>query len=161
MIVLDNNALVYLYRPEENQEIEHRKMQCIFDDAKSKKETFGVPAPALAEFLIGEPNPMKRQEFLSKFDGKIFHLLPFDNKSAVMCAVVHDKLGKIRINASDNKTRQDIKVDRQIIAIAVANRATLFISNDKQAASCATTMGLNAITIADIKLPENPQPELF
>ncbi|MCG9766886.1 hypothetical protein L1D53_25910, partial [Vibrio alginolyticus] len=81
MIVLDNNALVYLYRPEENQEIEHRKMQYIFDDAKSRKETFGVPAPALAEFLIGEPNPMKRQEFLSKFDGKIFHLLPFDNKS--------------------------------------------------------------------------------
>lgn len=27
MIVLDNNALVYLYRPEENQEIEHHKKQ--------------------------------------------------------------------------------------------------------------------------------------
>ena len=40
MIVLDNNALVFLYRPAENQEVEHQKMQYIFDNAKKDKAIF-------------------------------------------------------------------------------------------------------------------------
>lgn len=161
MIVLDNNALVFLYRPTEHQEIEHQKMQYIFDEAKKNKENFGVPAPVIAEFLIGESNPIKRQEFLSKFDGKLFRVLDFDAKSAIMCALVHDELKKKLQNIDRNTPKQEVKVDRQVIAIAKANNAKLFICNDKQAVNSAKILGLNALTIADIELPENPQGQLF
>lgn len=161
MIVLDNNALVFLYRPAKNQEVEHQKMQYIFDNAKKDKAIFGVPAPVVAEFLIGEPNPVKRQEFLSKFSGKLFRVLDFDAKSAIMCAWVHDELAKKRMNVDKNKTRQEIKIDKQIIAIAKANNASLLICNDAKAASWAREIGLNAQTMADIVIPENLQQNLF
>lgn len=161
MIVLDNNALVFLYRPAENQEVEHQKMQYIFDNAKKDKAIFGVPAPVVAEFLIGEPNPVKRQEFLSKFSGKLFRVLDFDAKSAIMCAWVHDELKQKIQNIDKNTPRQGAKIDRQILAIVKANNASLFICNDRQVANWAREIGLNAQTMADIVIPENLQQSLF
>ncbi|UOP00561.1 hypothetical protein [Kingella potus] len=88
MIVLDNNALVFLYRPEGGQEDHSIRMKHLFECQKEQGGIFGIPAPVLSEFLIGEPSPAKRQEFLQLFGAKsrIFKILPFDMKSAVPSA---------------------------------------------------------------------------
>lgn len=163
MIVLDTNALVFLYRPNHDQEQLHDRMAHLFDTAKNSSQVLGIPAPVLAEFLIGEPTAEGRQNFLNLFNRKnrVFKLLPFDLKSATVCAVVSGHLSS-NPNELGKTERQKIKIDRQILAIALSNQASQIISHDKQLLSAAAAFGnIRAIDIQDLPLPEPPQPQLF
>ncbi|WP_027008591.1 nucleic acid-binding protein [Conchiformibius kuhniae] len=167
MIVLDNNALVFLYRPAGGQQDLHHKMQYLFDEQKRAKKTFGIPAPALAEFLIGEPNPAKRQEFLSLFSGKskVYQILDFDMKSSVMCTMISDIMNN-RPNECSKEPRQKVKVDRQILAIAISNKAKLIISNDKGLLNAARYLAeqqfkIQAVDVSEITVPVETQSTLF
>lgn len=167
MIVLDNNALVFLHRPNNDQQDLHYKMQYLFDEQKQAKKTFGIPAPALAEFLIGEPDPVKRQAFLTLFGNKsrVYQILDFDMKSSVMSAFISDKMNS-RPNESSKEPRQKIKVDWQILAIAISNQAKTIISNDKGLLSAAKFLAeqgfkIKAMDITEIDIPANEQGSLF
>ncbi|MGF6149012.1 Uncharacterised protein [Kingella potus] len=162
MIVLDNNALVFLYRPEGGQEDHSIRMKHLFECQKEQGGIFGIPAPVLSEFLIGEPSPAKRQEFLQLFGAKsrIFKILPFDMKSAAVCAIISDRLKNLP-NEESKEPRQKIKIDRQIIAIALSNSAQSVISHDKNLLNTAARLDLKAMSVEDIELPPEMQPGLF
>lgn len=162
MIVLDNNALVFLYRPTDNQFNQSEKMKYIFEQQKAKKGVFGIPAPVLAEFLIGEPNIARRQEFLSFFSGKnkVFQLLPFDLKSATLCAIIADRLNSLP-NEGQKEPRQKIKVDRQIIAIAMSNGVKQLISSDHGLIKSAQNLSCPVLNLDEMSIPEKTQPDLF
>ena len=163
MIVLDNNALVFLYRPDAEQAGLREKMQYLFDSGKEKGSIFGIPAPVLSEFLIGEHNPAARRNFLQLFGSKsrVFQILPFDMKSAVACAAVADILNERLPNQAGVESRQKIKVDRQILAIAVSNGAETIVSHDRGLLNAAKALDLDALAIDEIAVPPEAQPDLF
>lgn len=160
MIIFDNNALVYLYRPAEDQSELSKKMKFVFSQLKEQKKSFGVPAPVLGEFLIGTKDAKQRQEFLAFFSAKsrIYELLSFDLKSAILSAVISDKLNSSSHEDKSSVARQIIKVDRQILAIAMSNNAEKIITNDKNLINSARELDLEAIPINDIEIPPSPKP---
>lgn len=61
---------------------------------------------------------------------------------------------RLRITAAD-QPYQRVKVDRQIVAIAITNNATKLISADEGLIAIALEAGLNAQRVSDLPLPDS------
>jgi len=122
----------------------------------AQRSYVGVPAPAFAEFLV--KSDAATAAILLTFERKAaLRILPFDRKAAVQCALLDraaHATGKKRGSAAQNAPWQKIKVDRQIVAIALANNAELIVAQDGDIPSIAADAGVPATTIESLELPE-------
>jgi len=88
-----------------------------------------IPSPVVHEFLTGLPTEVKSEtiEVLSK----MFYIPSFDLSSAVLAAELDANRGEMKEIKSDyGLMRQQIKVDTQIIAIAIMHQATEIVTDD-------------------------------
>lgn len=82
-----------------------------------------MPTPVIAEFTAHDFNK-RRMQLLAYEHNKIL-TGTFDKKAALICGELSSKLHK---DPDDDKQR--VKVDLQIIAIAIANEAEILLSED-------------------------------
>jgi hypothetical protein len=124
------------------------------DDAR---EQVVIPAPALAECLVTDGTDM--QDVLATIHGSAFiRIEGFDERAAVELAM---RLRAAR-KAGDPKeglriTKNEMKFDRQIVAIALVNEASVLYSDDKGVAAFARACGLTVKGVVDLRIPVTQQ----
>ena len=116
-----------------------------------------IPAPALAEALCFVRPPASYIEMIQDFE--CIELVGFDAKSALEYAETIQ-------NAKDSGDKrsgvpgdwQQVKMDRQIVAIAKAHGAQKFYTGDKAQTKFAVLAGLEVVHTWDLPLsPERAQ----
>ena len=122
MVMVDNNFLIRL--------VDDNQTYRIFLQSLERSEiSLGLPTPVVAEFLVKDNN-YERATFLSKVNS-FTQNFDFDMKSALLSAEIFRDLLDIGYIQENNSERQVIKVDIQIISIAVANRVSKLYTADK------------------------------
>jgi predicted nucleic acid-binding protein len=165
-LAVDANFLVALVDPELNPD-DRARIDHLLARVDKAKSLIVIPMPALAEFLVGADQA--GIEVMNKLERKAFiDLAPFDRAAAFECAqldraaigggALAAKQG--RNNGSGKKDGVDahwqkIKIDRQIVAIAKARGALLIVSRDDGVRSNALRVGIQALTVQELELPES------
>jgi predicted nucleic acid-binding protein len=160
MIIFDANVLISLSTGGEADETVER-ITGLVQDLVSAKTVIGVPAPAWAEYLCGTGlgtsgviDVLKRRSAI--------RILAFDEVAATELAVIDQatraKGGK---KGASKAHWQKIKVDRQILAIARVQGATLIYTEDDNLVAEATRIGVAVSRISTIPLkPKQNQLDL-
>ena len=151
MIVFDANILITLATEEETHETYERIAGLIQDDVTAKT-VIGIPATAWAEFLCGTDiatsgivNAMKKRSAIL--------ILPFDEVSAFETPLIHrgaQAIGKKKGAAT--APWQQVKIDRQILAIARQNGVRTIYTDDDNMIAEASRLGIDAIRPSEIPL---------
>lgn len=122
MVMVDNNFLIRL--------VDDNQTYRIFLQSLERSEiSLGLPTPVVAEFLVKDDN-YERATFLSKVNS-FTQTFDFDMKSALVSAEIFRNLLDIGYIKENNRERQVIKVDIQIISITLANRVSRLYTADK------------------------------
>ncbi|MBT9527086.1 MAG: PIN domain-containing protein [Rhizobacter sp.] len=163
-VAVDTNFLVALLDDKLNADDRARLDDFIAKIEKGKGKLI-VPMPVLAEFLAGADHAgLEHADALER--RAYVEIAPFDRKSATECALLESAaFGRAAVakekgeDASaakkDSKTasRQKVKVDRQIVAIAKAFGAKTIISNDGDVRTHALRAGISHLYLRDLPLP--------
>ena len=172
MIVLDATAFMLLVHrdakpptdPQTGVAVAHVGERFAFLEQEIQRtgETILIPAPALAEVLVGlEDSGPSVIDRLSR--SARFKIADFDTMAAVELAT----MTREAIRAGDKKGGsaspwQKVKIDRQIIAIARTKGATKIYSDDEGLAKFASNLGIEVIPSWSMPLPPtDPQQGLF
>lgn len=161
MIVVDNNVLVQIAT------YNHPKTAAALEAfLKQRGHTIGIPTPVLAEYLAYDFTGRYAQFFANH---GMHQILEFDTKSAMRCGQItckyHDIKAVLFATQKEQPARQKVKVDLQILAIALANNASVLISDDphiatyvRELAGAAKIQVLTSMDICDMQ-PAEPQQE--
>ena len=143
LIILDTNALITLLTIDKNQ-AEYKNLVAFLNQAK--QFSIALPMPVISEFIAGDNNEARSLSLL-KPNSK-FKNLDFDAKAALSAAKVYRDYRNLPKNRKSQDSRQKVKVDIQIIGIALANNATAIISHDHGLKTVVSELGL-ALAVYD------------
>lgn len=143
LIILDTNALITLLTIDKNQ-AEYKNLVAFLNQAK--QFSIALPMPVISEFIAGDNNEARSLSLL-KPNSK-FKNLDFDAKAALSAAKVYRDYRNLPKNRKSQDPRQKVKVDIQIIGIALANNATAIISHDHGLKTVVSELGL-ALAVYD------------
>lgn len=161
MIVVDNNVLVQIATY--NNPKTAAALEAFL---KQHGHTIGIPTPVLAEYLA--------HDFTGRYAQYLAHhgmhqILDFDFKSAMLCGNITskylDRKTAIFVEHTEQPAWQKVKVDLQILAIALANNASMLISDDPHIATYVRELTgaikIQVLTSVDICSMQqaNPQQE--
>lgn len=154
IVAIDTNCLV-AWAPTRSGKPDRLRLDHLLSQVAAVGGRIIIPAPVFAEFLVGIDD--SAADWLDSLDRrKAIYVAPFDKRAAFECSLL-DKaalgLGDKRGGRTD--AWQHIKIDRQIVAIARVQQATMLVSNDDGLRSTATTAGLTARRIGELELPES------
>lgn len=171
MIAIDSTFFPYLLKhktrvpvdPSTGNLVEHleERIDLLLETLQEDGETIIIPAPALSEFLVlAKDDGPKYLEALNK--NPLFDIKPFDQMAAIELAAMRIKSEKaLSKNAikrqSPAETRAKISFDRQIVAIAIVNRAHTIYSEDEGVAKFATANQLRVVRVWDLPRPRETQ----
>lgn len=120
-----------------------------------------IPTPVLSEVLVnaGAAAPAYL-DLLAR--SSCLQVVDFDQRAAVeLAAIVRQAMVAGDLRGGSASPRQKIKVDRQIVATAKVNRASVIYSDDADMARFGQRAGLRVVTTAELPLPpEQAQAEL-
>ena len=122
MVMVDSNFLIKLVNDNQTYRI-------FLQSLERSEISLGLPTPVVADFLVKDNN-YERATFLSKVNS-FTQTFDLDMKSALLSAEIFRDLLDIGYIKENNSERQVIKVDIQIISIAVANRVSKLYTADK------------------------------
>ncbi len=151
MIIFDANILVTLATAEETDEV-YERLTGLVQDLVATKTIIGVPAPAWAEFLCGTDvaiagiiSAMKKRSAI--------RVLAYDEVSAFETAMIHSAtMAKGKKKGASQAPWQQVKVDRQILAIARQYGAKTIYTDDDNMIAEAARLGIDAIRSGEIPL---------
>ena len=125
----------------------------LIDNLEKSRTKILIPTPALSEILVraGTAGP----QYLAHINSSsVFRVVPFDERAAVeVAAMTHDALKSGDKRAGGEGAWTKIKYDRQIVAIAKAERVITIYSDDGNVRKFGTSAGLSVIRIAELPLP--------
>ena len=162
MVAFDNTILSLLLFPDaelqegpDGQKVEHARERVLglIESLEAGREQVAIPSPALAEVLVTEGADV--QDILTTLRGSAFiRIESFDERAAVELAM---RLREAR-KAGDQRESQPItknamKFDRQIVAIALVSGATVLYSDDVAVAKFAASCGLTVKRVVDLPIP--------
>jgi predicted nucleic acid-binding protein len=164
-IAVDANFLVALVDPNLSADDRARLDHFVASVDRAKCQIV-IPMPALAEFLVGADSA--GLEAINKLERKAYiDLAPFDRAAAFECAQIDraalgGRTATPKLNVKSPNTKKDgvraswqqIKIDRQIVAIAKARGAQWILSGDSSVRGNALRVGIQAFTIAELDLPD-------
>src|SRR5258708_16379442 len=152
MVAFDASVLIKLLGQKTTAE-DKKKLDYLVHTLTESRVQVLIPTPALAEYLArGGKAACEVLEEIRK--RSIFRIAPFDQRSAVECAVAIDR----DLTAGDKRaglggTWAKVKFDRQIVAIAKANGVRQIYSEDGDVKKLAKHEGIVVLGTADIDLP--------
>lgn len=137
IVCLDTHILIWALRdiPPGEEDESGLRAQALLALLEKDKHTVLIPSPVLSEFLLGveeERQPEIAQEITRRFE-----VVPFDAAAAVATASLWVRKNGGRSLSSTvgasvgNTPRQAIKVDFQILGIAISRRAEVIYSHDR------------------------------
>lgn len=156
MVVFDATFLMLFLDPKiKNGVGNNLRVDHLVDSLTKSRERIIVPTPALSELLVGAGDAAPQYlDILNR--SAHFRIEPFSTKAAVEAAAAirdakakGDKRGK-GIDASWAK----VKFDRQIVAIAKVNGASIIYSDDDDVTKLCQPAGITVIALKD--LPDPP-----
>jgi predicted nucleic acid-binding protein len=117
-----------------------------------------IPTPVLWEFLTVAPD--KRLPEIAR--SPHFQIGDFDFRAAIEAAAVLNRDLRRRGGKRQGLTKswQQIKVDRQIVAIAKVNGAEAIYSTDHDLTKLAKASGIEVVHLVDLEIPA-PKTPLF
>jgi hypothetical protein len=171
-VAVDANFLIALRDPKLSEDDRTRLDHLIAMIERSRGQLI-VPMPALAEFLVGADRA--GLEYVNKLERRAWvDLAPFDRAAAFECAqldraalggaALAAKKGQDAIAGKKDGVQaqwQKIKIDRQLVAIAKSRGANQFISADDGVRSNAQRVGIRAMTIPELELPDSSRQSKF
>lgn len=160
-LLVDNNILIQILAPNKTGLVHPEKRaaldrvderaQAFVAEAERKNALILIPAPVLAEFLIGV-EASKYQEYLDVLNGSAcFDVVDFDTAAAIECAQLPSRKELDQI--SPEQIASKLKYDRQIVAIALAAMTDEVWSHDDSLRKIASARGLTVKSLADIEPP--------
>lgn len=162
IVAVDNTFLSFFFHPDSNPPLDPNtgelvthcalRVEAVIDDHSKRGDTILIPAPSLSELLCVVPDLEKAISEIGR--SVAFEIAPFDVRASVDLAVEIRK----SIKSGDKRSGvaaswQEIKFDRQIAAIAKANGAELFYTDDENQTIFAERMGLIVRHTWDLSLP--------
>jgi predicted nucleic acid-binding protein len=151
-IAIDCNVLVAWCSKGTAQD-DQARLDHFLEQVGKRRQRLIIPMPVLAEFLVRTDTATtgwlagleKRSSVVAA---------PFDRIAAFECAA----MDRAALGAGDKKDGlntpwQKIKIDRQIIAIAKAQGATLIITSDDGLRKTALRVGMSALSVGELQLP--------
>lgn len=152
MIILDTSSLVRLINAADDSD-DAARFSGLLAHAKQAGVALGIPAPVFAEFLV-KTDEATTEMLLAVERRRGLRVLPFDKRVAHECALL-DRAAIAGGNKKGVSTSswQKIKIDRQILAIAKANNATLVVTSDKDMTTMAHRIGLSVSKVSELPIP--------
>jgi len=165
IVCIDSSILLHFLRPDTRYRLPDGKSEEEFDAAdrvrflienlEHDKAKIIIPTPVLGEVLVHSGKDTDK--FLETIRrSNRFDVAAFDQISAIESAELHRRFGTTPANLRGNSTRQIIKIDRQIVAIAKVKGATTLYCDDETMAKFAETIGIKVIKLQE--LPARPLP---
>jgi predicted nucleic acid-binding protein len=163
MVVLDTTILLLLIEPTAKAPIDpstnkpvdkaRQRIEYLLETLSQAKTKVFVPTPVLSELLVGAGNA-KNQYLAEVQSSGALTIAPFDVKAAVELAFLLDGDGKRpKTTMSKQDTWAKLKFDRQIVAIAKANKVTDIYTDDTTLTAVAEANGIRAHRIWELPLP--------
>ena len=123
-------------------------------DLEKTSSTIIVGTPALSEIMV-RAGVQAAQAWLAIMNtSKVFKVVSFDAKSAIEVALMAGHMVKGEERRETTKdTYAKLKYDRQIVAIARTEGATVFYTDDDRQANLARRLGMDAKGLADCPIP--------
>ena len=157
MIVFDANILITLVSTDSSNPT-HERIVGLIEDLLARKIVVGIPAPAWAEFLCGTEIATAGIISVMKKRSAI-RVLPFDEVAAFETALIHrgaQASGKKK--GAAKAPWQQVKIDRQILAIARCNCVQVIYTDDDDMIAEATRLGIVTVKPGDLPLKSNICP---
>lgn len=133
IVAIDNNVLVSLVAERAVfSNLETFLQQC--------NATLLIPTPVIAEFIAIDHNK-RRMQFMTFEHNKVM-FGDFNKKAAFICGEFASQLPIL-----PNEDKQKVKVDLQILAIAIANEAQFLLTEDKDMSKYIKTLGISEIKL--------------
>jgi hypothetical protein len=170
MVAFDNTILSLLIFPDadlrygsDGQKVEYARERVIglIQEIEAALEQVVVPAPALSELLVTDGVDV--QDVLTTLRGSAFiRIESFDERAAVELAM---RLREAR-KAGDQReglpiTKNAMKFDRQIVAIALVSGSNILYSDDDGVVKFAAGCGLIVKRVSDLPIPAPQQVFTF
>ncbi len=163
ILVVDSSALALMINPGANPPndpttnapvVKARERVDAFVTSFGASDTLIVPTPTLAEVLVhAEDDGPAFLEQVNSYSR--VRVKPFDQRAAVELAAI-TRNAKLDGDKRSGSTAawQKVKLDRQIVAIAVVARATHLYTDDSNMAAFGRTAGLTVISTWDLSIPD-------
>ena len=163
MILFDASVLcITMYRnagiPKDfrtGEPIQHAKERIdgLIEYAQTTNEVILIPTPALAEVLaIVAPDVQRYLDELA--DQSCFKIVPFGPRAAIEVALrTKDAMRKGDKRDGVAAAWDKVKYDRQIVAIAKVEGASVIYSTDKDIHAHATLWGIKVSNVSDLPIP--------
>ena len=165
IIGVDTSFLLYLFAPpgavgvpldDNNVPITFAKerVAALLDELEKVGAKIIVGTPALSELMVRSGVEAAQAWITIMRKSAVFKIVPFDEKSAVEVAMMagHAVKGENGTDAYDG-TYAKLKYDRQIVAIAHTEGATVFYSDDRRQRNLAARLGMTVQGLADCIVP--------
>lgn len=138
MIVLDTNALITFL----DKKGSANYINLLAFLRKWESKGIALAMPSVSEYMAGDNNS-GRSDLLLIPNSK-FKNLDFDAKSALAAAKVYKNYrSSLPKHNQNQKPDQKVKVDIQILGIALANRASFIVTNDQKIKKIIERLGLS------------------
>lgn len=155
MICFDTNVLIWSVQasgPPAMADLRIRARRYL-EHLDRERTTVLVPAPALSEYLAWF-HPQDHATQMRVFE-KGFRMGPFDTQAAALAArILHQREALRQVRDQHQITRQLVRVDVIIVAIAAAQGVTAIVSHD---AHIRALVQLGGFPIQVHEIPEMPQ----
>lgn len=137
--------------PATGQVVAHwkQRIEALVDRLSESKDKIIIPTPCLAESLIGARDIQKIMEIIKSYS--VIQLAPFDVKASIELAIITQAAQGAGLKASG--TKQEVKFDRQIVAVAKASGAKVFYTDDSSQSNFAAHAGLTVKHSWELDLP--------
>ena len=93
-----------------------------------KKQQIMVPSPVVQEYLRGFESPLLEEQ--ARLIERSFFVPALDFRAAVLAAQLQPRRDAAPSERAEAIDRQSVRVDAQVVAIAIANHAEKIISGD-------------------------------
>ncbi|MDR7015086.1 type II toxin-antitoxin system VapC family toxin [Acinetobacter sp. 3657] len=138
MIILDTNALITFLDGEKSSSEYYNLIAAL---RALLHETIALPMPVISEFIAGDDNEDRALSLIKP--GSKFKSLDFDAKAALVAAKIYkDYRASLAKSNQSQRPNQKIKVDLQILGIAIANHASMIVTHDKGIKKIVDCLGL-------------------
>lgn len=139
------------------------RVDYLIKNLSAAKARILIPTPVVAEFMVrGGADKERRLEVITT--SRVFVVASFDLRAAIECSMIEDSDIATGKPLDELKGKQKVKFDRQIIAIALAQRAQIIYTGDRDLSQRAKKCGLQSILSWELdplpKPPVSPQQSL-
>lgn len=141
MILIDNNVLVQLLTDRAASDRLVRYLQ--------QNKSLIIPTPVVAEFLAYDYPT--RVPFFMQMKSSCAQIVPFNEKAAIICGQLASMLDAQKAN----KPKQKVKIDLQIISIAVSMNIKSILTEDNDIKKIVEILKLRLDVISVADLPKD------